>query len=202
MNAIHLILGTLLLLSFSLSVLAQGPGQDSQKEALKRALEMREQIHRRLMEHLFNGTPGKDDEIFKDMEALFEDVMSGMRGNFQDLAGDSKAYDMAWTESREGRTLLLSPHDKKQRLEINVEKGMVTIKGQKEEKVGNNSSVSSFSHIYSVPNDCDWTRVKMLEKEGKILMTFPYKTSKSAPPQKKEKNERKPVGPSEDDVTI
>lgn len=203
MNAIQLVLGTLLLLSYSLNVLAQsGTGPDPQKEALKRALEMREQIHRRLMEHLFNGTPGNDDEIFKDMEALFEDVMSGMKGNFQDLSGTPKAYDMAWTESKEGRTLLISPHDKKQRLEMKVEKGMISIKGQSQEKGGNSTSVMSFSHIYSVPNDCDWMRVKMLEKEGKILMTFPYLSNPVKAPKKKQDIDRRPVDPTEDDVTI
>lgn len=195
----------LLILTYSLSVFGQNP-KDKRQDSIKRAMELREQLHRRLMDHLFKGTPGSQDEIFKDMEALFQDVMKDMNsdfGGFGDLdsfTGGNKSYDMAWTESAEGRTLLLSPKDTKQPLEINVEKGMISIKGKQEEKTPHGTSVSSFSHSYSIPGDVDGSKVKMLEKDGKIMMSFPYR--KGEQPQKMKLPERRPVDPGPGEVTI
>jgi hypothetical protein len=200
MNMTYLFLGVLLVLSFSLSVFGQKTTQESNKDSLKRAMELREQLHRRLMDHLFHGTGGNQDEIFKDMEALFEDVMKDMQKGFSDFDdfGQSKGYEMAWTESKEGRTLWISPQDKKSPLEINVEKGMISIKGKSEVKTPTRSSVSSFSHSYSVPSDCDGSKVKMLEKDGKILMSFPFNKAD----QKIKRDERRPLPRSQGEVTI
>ncbi len=153
---------------------------------MKRAMEMREQIHKRIRDHLLNGT-GSDEDIFKDMESLFSDVMSDMGSlNIQ----TPKSFDMAWTESQHGRTLLISPKTKDQRLEISVVKDMITIKG--------GSINSSFTSSYSVPGDCDASKVKMLQKDGKILMNFPYKVTTKVP----SKNEKTPLGPTKDAVEI
>lgn len=193
MHMKHLLL-TILILSFTLPLKAQSP----QADQLKRAIQLREELHKRLMDHLFNGNGiTNDDAIFKDMDTLFEDVMSDMQGS-SFTHTPSRSYEMAWTESRDGRTLLLSPKDKNQPLEISVEKAMISIKGKTEVKTGASSMVSNFSHSYSVPGDVDDTKVKMLEKDGKILISFPFKHK----PVKSPNNDRKPVAPSENDVKI
>ncbi|HXH74813.1 MAG TPA: hypothetical protein VNJ08_07590 [Bacteriovoracaceae bacterium] len=171
----------LLLALFTFGVQAQNPNADQ----VRRALELRHELHKRLMDHLINGTnigTGKDDELFKEMEALFEEAVTNIGGNTRTTP---KSYDMAWSDSKAGRTFLLSPHDKKQPLEIKIEKGVITIEGK--------NSVASFTHTYSVPMDCDWTKVKMREKEGKIIMSFPFKKTAQG---------RKPVEPSKNDVSI
>lgn len=194
------------LLLASLSSWGQKDQKDDQKSSFDRAMEMREMLHKRLRDHLFHGL-GSQDDIFQDMERLFEDVMKDMSDlNLNSLSrlNRPKSYEMAWMEDKEGRTLLLSPRDKGQRLEINVENSMITIKGQSEEKIGNSISASSFTHSYSVPGDCDPTKVKMLEKDGKILMSFPFKTAAKEVPKKAapKKDERLPISPSDGDVTI
>jgi len=175
--------------------------QDTQRAKIEKALKMREEIHRRLFDHLFRGSSVNDD-IFKDMDTLFEDVLSNMDSNF--LGSLSNNYEMAWSESKEGRTLLLAPKNKDQKLEINVEEGMIRIKGQNEEKTDHGSSLSSFSNSFPVPDDCDWKRVKILEKEGKILISFPFMTTKNMPrpEEKKAKEERFPLKPSQGDIEI
>jgi len=186
----------------SMMAFGQKSQQDSRQAARQEAMRLREELHRRLLNHLFHGT-GTTDDVFKDMDSLFEDVMSDMGEDFS--SGGSKNYEMTWTESKEGRSLLLSPQDKNQKLEINVEQGMVSIKGNNQVKTPNGTSISSFSHSYSVPGDCDWTRVKILEKEGKIVLSFPYKSLDSAPksPKPEEKNlDRTPLPPAGQEVTI
>jgi hypothetical protein len=198
-----LIPSIILVLILCFAALAQKPSADSREARIQRAMEMREELHRRLIEHMFKGT-GSTEDIFKDMDSLFEDVMSDMNSHFGERSSTADAYEMAWTESKEGRTLLLSPKNKEQRLEINVDQGMISIKGKTEHKFGQSTSISSFSHSYSIPQDCDGTKVKMLEKEGKILMIFPYKsasTSQESSP-KKSIEPRIPVKPSDQDVAI
>jgi len=175
--------------------------ENTRREKYEKALKMREELHRRLFDHLFRGSLANDD-IFKDMDSLFEDALSNVDSNF--LGPRSNNYEMAWSESKDGRTLLLAPKNKDQKLEINVEEGMIQIKGQNEEKTEYGTSVSSFSNAFSVPDDCDWKRVKILEKEGKILISFPYVTNKNIPePQKKQtKDERFPLKPSQGDIEI
>jgi len=176
--------------------------QDSRLRARQEAMKLREELHRRLLNHLFHGA-GSTDDVFKDMNSLFEDVMSDMGEDF--TLGGSRNYEMAWTESKEGRSLLLSPQDKNQKLEINVEQGMVSIKGNNEVKTPNGTSISSFSHSYSVPGDCDWTKVKILERNGKIVLSFPYRSLETAPkgPKSKEKDpDRIPIPPTGEEVTI
>lgn len=177
--------------------------QDSREERIKKALQLREELHRRMFQHFFDGSIATDD-IFKDMDSLFDHNLSDLGSSL--LGSDSQHFEMSWSESKEGRSLVVVPKNKDQKFEINVEQGMVHLKGKVEEKSEYGSTVSQFSQSFSVPRDCDWAKVKIVEKEGKILLLFPYikdaqlqKKSKKTNPNKEE---RFPLKPSQGDVEI
>ncbi len=177
--------------------------KDSREERIKKALQMREELHRRLFEHFFNGSLSTED-IFKDMDSLFDDSLSGLGSNF--LGGESEHFQMSWSESKEGRSLLIKPKSKDQKFEINVEHGMIKIEGKTEEKTEYGTSISQFSQSFSVPQDCDSTKVKILEKEGNILLSFPFIGGIQKQPVKPQiapkKEDRFPLKPSQGDVEI
>ena len=108
-------------------------------------------------------------------------------------------FETEWQESSQGRTLLITPQSKDQKLDINVEKEMVTIKGKNERKTPNGTSVSDFQNSFSIPQDCDSTKVKMDQKDGKIVMFFPWRVEKKIVPKK---DDRIPLPKEESDVTI
>ena len=194
----------LLLFVWAATSLGQkSPSNDPQMEALKRHLEMREEMHRRIRDKIFHGI-GPDDSLFEDMDKMFEDMMkdSFSGGGISSFSSSgTNNFKMAWTESTTGRTLEITPKDKDQRLDISIENGFVTIKGNVEHKTPQGTSTSSFSNSFNVPSDCDPAKVKMEQKGEKILMHFPYiqAVKKITIPKK---DQRVPVPPSEGDVAI
>lgn len=147
-----------------------GFGQKSDPRAL------REELHRRMIENLFHGT--HDDDLFRDMDKLFDDAM---RSNLGSHLGGS-AVETSWTESASGRTLLITPSSPEQKLDIDIQGRMVTIKGKSEVKTPQGTSHSDFSSSFSVPPDVDPSKVKLDQKNGKITAFFPWSgTQKRAP---------------------
>ena len=205
MKRMYLVLGGILvLLIWSISVLGQKDIRPApaEEDPLKKALELREEMHRRMRDTLLRGLR-HDDDMFSDMEKLFEDAMSDSFSGFGTSLGitTTQNYQTAWIEDEKGRTLAITPREKNQNLDITVEKGFVTIKGKTESKSGRSSSISSFSNSFNVPSDVDWTKVKMDQKDGKILVHFPWKDLKTIEKKPRE-SERLPVPPSEGDVAI
>ena len=157
----------------------------------KRRMELREEMHKRMRDKILHGI-GPDQDLFQDMGQMFEDSMGDI--------GETQHFEMNWVESPEGRTLTVIPKDKKQQLDIDVRQGAVTIKGKVEKKLTNGTSVSNFSNMVSIPEDCDETKVKMDQKEGRILITFPFKEIKKVIIPKIP--DRRPLSPSGEDVAI
>lgn len=162
----------------------------SQKTEPMDPMQLREEIHKRMRNKILLGF-GADDDLFKDMNGLFE--------GFDTLAPASQNFEMSWQESKEGRTLVLAPMNEKQRLNINIENGMVSVQGKVEKKTEHGSSISSFSNSFNVPMDCDASKVQMDQKDGKIHVFFPFKKEAVAVPGP---NQRKPITPSEEDIEI
>jgi HSP20 family molecular chaperone IbpA len=162
-------------------------------------MQLSEELHRKMIENLFYGT--HDEDLFKDMEKLMDDAMkdAGVGTSSFSYSFGQQNFDTEWQESSQGRTLLITPQNKDQKLDINVEKEMVTIKGKNERKTQSGTSVSDFQNSFSIPQDCDSSRVKMDQKEGKIVMFFPWKIEKKIVPKKDEKI---PLPKSDSDVTI
>ncbi len=162
--------------------------------------QLREELHRKMIENLFHGT--HDDQLFKDMEKLMDDAMKDSFGagtsSFSYSFG-AQNFETEWQESESGRTLFITPQSQDQKLDINVQKDMVTIKGKAERKTPNGTSVSDFQNSFSIPQDCDSSKVKMDQKSGKIVMFFPWKEMKKESPKK---DNRIPLPKAETDVTI
>jgi HSP20 family molecular chaperone IbpA len=172
-------------------------------DTLQKRMQLREEMHRRMMNKLINGI-GNDEDLFKDLEQMmnesFQDAFTDMESfesfSFSGGIGSEAQYKTEWTESSQGRTLTITPTRPDQKLDLNVQNNMVTIKGKSEN--------SEFSGSFNVPNDCDSSKVKMSQKDGKIVMEFPYKVAKKivSPQNPPIKDERIPIKPSENDVTI
>ena len=118
-----------------------------------------------------------------------------------DSLGSATAnYQSEWQEDKKGRTLVVTPQNPDQQLDINVQNEVITIKGKKEIKTPQGSSLSSFANSFSVPGDCDGSKVKIRQDAGKILIELPYRAIKEVTPPKKP--ERTPIKSTESDVTI
>jgi len=158
----------------------------------KRRMELREEMHRRMREKLLNGI-GSDTDLFKDMEQAFEESMSDL------VAPDFEAASMAnfkseWKETKDGRVLVITPQSKDQKLNIDVNQAVITIKGESVQKTATTSISSHFTNSFPVPDDCDGTKVKMNQKDGNLLMELPFKDVKKV--SRPSKDERKPLPPS------
>lgn len=178
------------------------PIDDKESVSMEKRLKMREEMHRRMMEKLLKGgTP--DPDMFKDMEQFLDEVMSDSFSGFDSFTRTTaQNYKMEWSETSSGRTLTITPKSPEQQLDINVSNGLVIIKGKTENKTAHGISVSNFSNSFNVPGDCDPSKVKIDQKDGKILVQFPFWNSKSPTTKPKKDNDRKPIQPSESDVQV
>lgn len=179
------------------------PVDDKDSSDLDKRFKMREEMHRRMMEKLLKGT-GSNEDLFRDMEQFLDEVMTDSFSGFDSFTRTTAHnYKMEWSENKEGRTLEITPKSKDQELDINVSNGLVIIKGKTETKTQSGTSISNFSNSFNIPGDCDPSKVKIDQKDGKILVHFPFWNSKEiTEKQKKNSNGRKPVRPSKDDVQI
>lgn len=144
---------------------------------------------------------GPDQDLFKDLEQMFEDTMTDSFSGFDQLGVATSHFQSEWQQTKTGRTLVITPQSPEQKLNIDVNETAITIKGESRQQNGGTSISSTFSNSFPVPDDCDGTRVKMDQKDGKLLVQFPFKSAKVVPaPPKKE--ERTPIPPSESDIEI
>lgn len=165
-------------------------------------LNMREEIHRRIMKKLLYGS-GPDQDMFSDLEQMMDTMMKDSFSHFDTMnfGQMNSPYSMEWSENQNGRTLSITPKNKDQQLDINIENKMITISGRAELKTQNGVSYSQFKNATNVPSDCDSSKVKMDHKDNTILVFFPFhgqQSKKSQTPL----NDRKPLPPSDLDVEI
>ncbi len=207
MKRMYVTLAVIFLMIFGagnlLSQIDARPIDDKDSPSLEQRYKMREEMHRRMMEKLLKGT-GSNEDLFKDMEQFLDEVMTDSFSGFDSFTRTTaQNYKMEWSETKEGRTLEITPKSKDQELDINVSNGLVIIKGKTEIKGQSGTSISSFSNSFNIPGDCDPSKVKMNQKDGKILVHFPFWNSKEiSEKQKKEPSGRKPIAPSKDDIQI
>lgn len=175
---------------------------DNQTDLMQKRLQMREEMHKRMIDKLLLGV-GPDKDMFKDMEKFMDEVMSDSFTGFDSFTQSPiENFGMEWQETTKGRTLVITPKTPEQQLDINVNNGLVIIKGKLEQKSPNGISVSNFSNSFNVPEDCDPSKVKMDQKDGKILVQFPYHKANKLKTIPKAEPELKPIGPSDNDVQI
>jgi hypothetical protein len=202
MKRLYIVLG-LIFIFFTLALTAFGQMssgvKDKESESFKRRMQLREEMHKRMRDHLLLGM-GQDQDMFKDLEQMMEEALSDSMSQIDQIGGGLSPFKMEWSESQSGRTLVVTPQSPEQKINIDVNATMITIKSESQAKSQHSVSSSAMSNSFPVPDDCDGTKVKMDHKDGKFLLAFPFKTVKSI--QRPEKEERKPLPPSEQDVQI
>jgi HSP20 family molecular chaperone IbpA len=170
----------------------------------RRRMELREQMHKRMRDQLLYGQ-GANGDTFRDMDRLMEEAMKDSFSGFDDIAVEGSAsYQSEWIESTSSKTLVITPKDESQKLDIDVKATLITIKGKTEHRDQNSTSYSEFSNVFPVPADCDGSRVKMTQKDGKILIELPYRSAPKTvvTPPKKEVEERKPIKNLDGQISI
>ena len=172
-------LWTLTALSQMGSTTDQTKTSNNQFDQLKRRMELREEMHRRIVDKLMNGV-GSDENLFEDLEQEFEDL----RPNSFSQIKSSVNFSSEWLESKSGRTLVITPKDPEQKMNIDVNATQITIKGEVQHKTANSAYTSSFTNSFPVPSDCDGSKVKMDTKDGKLLVELPYKSARQVKPIK------------------
>lgn len=202
-----IILFTMLLWAATCLGQKKSTSPDPALDTFQKRMQLREEIHRRMMAKLLRGI-GDDEDLFKDLEQMMneslKDSLSDM-DSFQSFSfsGAGNNFQSEWIESKSGKTLVITPQSPEQKLDINVKDNFITIKGKSENKSQNMQNISEFSQSFNVPGDCDGSKVKMNQKDGKILVEFPYKNMKKVDlPSTPKKDERVPIPPREEDVTI
>lgn len=188
----YITLGVILLVAtWAISALSQlgtsadnvSPVKPAQFDRMKRRMELRQEMHRRILDKLVNGV-GPDQDLFKDLEQDFEDSMSDSFSDFDQISGTSASnFTSEWLKTKSGRTLVLTPKDPEQKINIDVNATQITVKGEVFHKTANSTYSSTFSNSFPVPDDCDGTKVKMNSKDGKLLVELPYKTHQAAQPK-------------------
>jgi HSP20 family molecular chaperone IbpA len=182
------------------TLLGQRSSSNQSADSYEKRLKMREEIHRRILDKFFKGI-GSDEDMFSDMESMMQEIMSESFGGFDSFSQLGKQnFKHEWSVTNSGRVLVITPNSPEQQLDIDVSKGTVTIKGKVEEKTALGMSSSNFVNSFNVPGDCDASRVSMDQKDGKIIMNFPFLSHKNIEAPIKDK--RKPVGPSGDEIQI
>jgi hypothetical protein len=202
MKRLYLVLG-LIFIFFTLALTAFGQmssgAKDKESESFKRRMQLREELHKRMRDHLLLGM-GQDQDMFKDLEQMMEEALSDSMSQIDQIGGGLSTFKMEWSESQSGRTLVVTPQSPEQKINIDVNATMITIKSESQAKSQHSVSSSAMSNSFPVPDDCDGTKVKMDHKDSKFLLVFPFKTVKSI--QRPVKEERKPLPPSDQDVQI
>jgi HSP20 family molecular chaperone IbpA len=171
------------------------PLEDSESDSMAKRMQMRDEMHRRLIDKLFKGQ-GPDQGMFSDMESIMDEFMA------DSFTSRSSHFKMQWLDVEGARVLEITPQSPGQQLDIDVSGGMVTVKGQSQQKSSGSSFVSNFSQSFNVPQDCDASKVKIESKNGKLLVIFPLLTGKTPPINKISPPKKIPLPPSDEDVDI
>jgi hypothetical protein len=175
-------------------------GQQKKSDQIDDRLRMREEIHKRILDKMLRGI-GSDQDMFSDMEEMMDKMMSESMSGFESLGmASSQHFQMEWIENTTGRTLVITPQNQGQQLDINVANGLIVIKGKSEKKSQTGSSLSQFSSSLNIPSDCDPGKVRIEQKDGKILVFFPFQNA--LPKKTKPRDNRIPLPPSEGDVQV
>jgi HSP20 family molecular chaperone IbpA len=208
------------------SSFAQNNGQPDIDKATEQLLkEYQREIEEMMKSPTFKGLgrmfeqmmQDMDQDIAKDLENFFQNGQFDTLLRSSDIFGQMQIGQGEWIETPKERILVLKfKSTENSPLDIKVENGKITIKGQivvetKEQFAGGGESISrsvrSINQEYMVPEDVDAGSVNFENKDGEILMKFTKKAFASKLEKSKEKpsrpkDERRPLVPKKGDVTI
>jgi hypothetical protein len=181
-----------------------GQQEDQPREGLReRRMKLREELHRKMFNQLFYDRMA--DDLFKDLDQVMNDSLKEMESMSFSFNGiGSNQVETKWDESSTGRTLIVTPKDPKNPLDIKVQDGFITIKGKSSV---NGQFQSEFSYSVNVHPDVAEKKLKMSAKDNKIFLFFPYleetKTIKKMNPSKENNpDQRIPLKPDGSGVEI
>lgn len=166
--------------------------QTGSEERLKRY----QDFHQKLREQMLKGF---DDKSLEEMNRMVDSMMDEALRDFptSGLSRFSSGPTLSWSEKKEGRELLVIPKSKNDKLDIQVQNQMITIKTVTS---GENLHAET-SNMQNVPSDCEGDQVKMQSKEGGVVLFFPWKKS-AKPAAKSLEPERKPLKPQKSEFDV
>lgn len=166
------------------------------QNTLEERMQRYNQFHQKLREQMLKGF---DDKSIEDMNRMVDEMMDQSMRDFPSmgLSRFSSGLNLSWNERKDGRELIIIPKSKEDKLDVQVQNQLITIKTTKTE--GNSHSESS--HAQNVPADCDADGVKMEAREGGLVMFFPWKKG-LAPRNVNPESERKPLKPKKKDIDV
>ncbi len=206
----YVVLGVIFLLSlWMLQALGQkvmGPHHHAQDDQTIKRMQMREEMHKRIRDKLLYGI-GKDDDLFQGIDQMMDESVADSFMSIDSIDSSGSSLKMDWSENKTGRSLIITPTDPQQKINMDVNQNVVTVSGEIKKESQTGVSVRNFSNSFPVPHDCDGSKVKMSQKDGKIVMDFPFKvnTPKTAIPLPKpepQSDGRIPLPPTGNEVTI
>lgn len=190
--------------------------QEEMRKQIEEIMKAREEMFR----SLFNNNSSGDLE--KQMEEMVKRFDSWPDfGGGMDVA--SSFDDSGWSATNTHRVLNIKVKQIKDRpLDIKINQGMITIKGDAEVLMGDQKSMMKFERSYSIPKDVDETNPEFSNTDEEITIKFKLKNAKpslknpkeKAPVKTKEnpkekkanplplKNERIPIGPSDSALSL
>lgn len=158
----------------------------AQKMSPEEYARKRAEFDRKLRERIFSQANADSDRWVREMESAMEELMRDSMSEMDALRRESDSLglgarggvQLAWSENKDGRTLMVTPASADAQMDVQVLNGMITIKS--EVVKGNSRSLTSSTQL--VPGDCDGDRVKTEGKDGKLVLFFPWK---AADPERK-----------------
>jgi HSP20 family molecular chaperone IbpA len=166
---------------------------------------MREEMHKRIRDKLLYGI-GQDDDLFQGFDQMMDESFSDSFMSIDSIGGSGPSLKMDWTETKIGRTLIVTPSDPQQKINLDVNNNLVTVSGEVKSETQNGVSMRSFSNSFPVPSDCEGSKVQISQKDGKLVMDFPFKTTSTKAPSpvmpERKSDGRIPLPPTGDEVSI
>lgn len=138
----------------------------------------------------FFGSPFADSTLQSAIEH-FENSMADFSSFSQSM------LKTRWEQDKEGRTMVITPTEKNQKIDIKIENGMIQISSAEEKTAENMRSQSVSTQMMSVPHDCDADKAKISQLAEGVKIFFPYKTQ-----TKEVSPDRIPIKPSNDAIDI
>lgn len=161
-----------LLILIALSLVSTSWAQSPDERRAER-MRQREALHQKM----FQALQGDNlDRSLRDMEKMMNEMMSDMQMDMQEFNFSSRTsaltpFTYDWRMNEKGRSLVITPQSKETKLDVKVENQLLTIQS--------NMKQGEAKRIMSVPQDCDPDRVKMEEKDGNLVLFFPFKSKES-----------------------
>lgn len=182
--------------------------QDDQfQKQIEEIMKAREEMLKSLMDDSVDADTRMDELIKRFMKPGL-----GFGGPYdQNNFGGAVVGEYDWIDSKTHRILKIKVKQIKDHpLDIKIEKGMIKFKGDVESVNGSGKNKStkkvSFERSFTIPDDVDQTNPEFENASGEFLVKFKKlaasKTKKAPTPTKNKSEERVPVVPDSNDITI